>query len=345
MTKSIKTNYSDIKTKSGTIKAESRSSRKNEIQKVWQLEIDENTSDSLNSMKYGFIFFIGALLFTSCVSKKVLVEEQVRSSKFAKSLKICEDENLSLLNANRELSGKTMLLENQVANEQSKTNILDQQMNYYQSTNTNLLDRLTDLSVVSKTGAESIRKSLDAINDQNKYIKDLTSAMRAKDSLNLALVMKLKRSLVDVNDEDVTVEVKKGVVYISLSDKMLFKSGRYEINKDAEVVLSKIARVLNDHKQLEILVEGHTDNVPISTEVLADNWDLSVKRATSVVRLLQTKYGIAPERMTAGGRSEYIPKTANSTVEGKALNRRTEIIILPKLDEFFELLEPTTANN
>lgn len=156
--------------------------------------------------------------------------------------------------------------------------------------------------------------------------------------------MKLKRSLVDINDDDVTVEVKKGVVYISLSDKMLFQSGKYEINKQAEVVLEKIARVLNDHKQLEILVEGHTDDVPISTPVLVDNWDLSVKRATSVVRLLQNKYNIAPERMTAGGRSEFVPKTSNSTIEGRAINRRTEIIILPKLDEFFQLLEPEASN-
>lgn len=328
---------------SKVISDNSRVSRKTEIQKHWDMEIAERIADSLNGMKYGFIFLFGLLLFSSCVSKKVLVEEQGRTRQYARNLKDCEDQNKSLLETNKELSGKIILYENKLANEQSKSNILDQQMTYYQSANTNLLDRLTDLSVVSKTGAENIRKSLEAINDQNKYIKDLTQAMRAKDSLNLALVMKLKRSLIDINDEDVTVEVKKGVVYISLSDKMLFKSGRYEINKDAGTVLEKIARVLNDHRQLDILVEGHTDNVPISTAELTDNWDLSVKRATSVVRLLQTKYGIAPERMTAGGRSEYVPKTFNNTPEGKATNRRTEIIILPKLDEFFQLLEPSTS--
>jgi len=324
-----------------TLNKKPRNSMKNLIQRIWQQETDEKSFDGMNRFNRNILVLVSIALLSSCVSKKILTEEQGRSMQFSKNLKECESDNKKLLEANKDLSNKIILLENQLANEQSKGKILDQQMNYYQSANTNLLDRLTDLSVVSKTGAESIRKSIDAINEQNKHIKDLTSAIRAKDSLNFALVMKLKRSLADINDEDVNIEIKKGVVYISLSDKMLFKSGRYEINQPAEIVLGKIARVLNDHRQLEILVEGHTDNVPISTPLLADNWDLSVKRATSVVRLLQTKYGIAPERMTAGGRSEYLPKTTNSTTEGKALNRRTEIIILPKLDEFFELLDPS----
>lgn len=310
-----------------------------EIVQLWNEATDKIEYYSSKKLIRVAFFIAIAIGLGSCVSKKALVGEQYKSAQYQKDLIDCERDRDMLSTQNGDLSGKIILLENQVANEESKSNILDQQMSYYQSTNTNLLDRLSDLSVVSKTGAESIRKSLDAINDQNKYIKDLTSAMRAKDSLNLALVMKLKRSLVDVNDEDVTVEVKKGVVYISLSDKMLFQSGKYEINKQAEVVLEKIARVLNDHKQLDILVEGHTDDVPISTPILVDNWDLSVKRATSVVRLLQVRYGIAPERMTAGGRSEYVPKTSNTTVEGRAINRRTEIQILPKLDEFFQLLE------
>jgi chemotaxis protein MotB len=166
--------------------------------------------------------------------------------------------------------------------------------------------------------------------------------MRTKDSLNLALVMNLKKSLIDITDEDVNIEVKKGVVYISISDKLLFKSGSSEISQRAEEVLGKIARVLNDQKQLDILVEGHTDTDPISTGCITDNWDLSVKRATTVVRYLQTKHSINPERMTAGGRSEFVPKTSNSTVEGKTINRRTEIIVLPQLDQFFQLLEPPT---
>lgn len=244
---------------------------------------------------------------------------------------------------NEELSSTIMQLEMQLENERNSVAFQGQQLEYFRNTNTNLLDRLADLSVVSKSGAESIKKSLEALNEQNKYIKDLTSSIRQRDSLNLALVMKLKRSLIDVGDEDINIEVKKGVVYISISDKLLFKSGSAEISPLAEGVLGKIARVLNDYNELEILVEGHTDNVPISTGCMVDNWDLSVKRATSVVRNLQTKHGISPERMTAGGRSEYVPKDSNQSPQGRQVNRRTEIIILPELEQFFQLLEPAQA--
>jgi chemotaxis protein MotB len=223
-------------------------------------------------------------------------------------------------------------------NAQNKANELNNQLEYFKSTNTELLGRLADLSVVNITGAESIKKSLDALGAQNKYIQNLNESIQRKDSLALALVTNLKRSLENINDEDIQIEVKKGVIYVSLSDKLLFKSGSYDINKRAEEVLGKIAKVVNDHKELDILVEGHTDNVPIKNDCLKDNWDLSVMRSTAVVKLLQTKYGIVPNRMTAGGRSEFSPKANNTTAEGRATNRRTEIIITPKLDQFFELL-------
>lgn len=300
-------------------------------------------------------FFVLALIFlSSCVSKKRFLEAQTAQTdakimyeKLQVQFESCESEKASLSselencesqlkNAEKQLATRTAQLEN----EQLKTRSLEKEMEYFKSTNTNLLDRLSDLSVVNKSGAESIKKSLEALNEQNKYIKDLTTSIRTKDSLNLALVLNLKRSLGDINDEDVTIEVKKGVVYISLSDKMLFKSGSAEINARAEEVLGKIAKVLNDHKDLDILVEGHTDNVPINTACIVDNWDLSVKRSTAVVRSLQQKYKVAPERMTAGGRAEFVPKAPNATPQGKSLNRRTEIIILPKLDQFFQLLEP-----
>ncbi len=278
-----------------------------------------------------FIPLLMVLLLTSCVSQKKYAELQNRAEN-------CENEL-------KTVSNERLVLENNFANEKSKSTALEQQIDYFKSTNTNLLDRLSDLSVVSKSGAESIKKSLEALNEQNTYIKDLTSSIQRKDSLNLALVMNLKRSLDDFDDEDISIEVKKGVVYVSISDRMLFRSGSYTINDKALEVIGKIAKIVNDHNELDILVEGHTDTVPIQTDCMEDNWDLSTKRATSIVRLMQTKFNVLPERMTAGGRSEYIPKATNETKEGRALNRRTEIIILPKLDQFFNLLTPPDANS
>lgn len=273
-----------------------------------------------------FPIIVLASLLSSCVSQKKYTDMQNRAERCEGDFKTSENER-SLLEAN-------------LANEKNRAKSLEQQTEYFKSTNTNLLERLSDLSVVSMSGAESIKKSLEALNEQNKYIKDLTTSMQRKDSINLVLVMNLKRSLEDFDDEDINIEVKKGVVYVSISDKMLFRTGSYQISNRAEEVIGKIAKIINDHKELDILVEGHTDNVPISTECILDNWDLSAKRATSIVRLMQTKFEVQPERMTAGGRSEYIPKTTNETVQGRAVNRRTEIVILPKLDQFFELLEP-----
>ena len=283
---------------------------------------------------------------TSCVSKKKLTEAQAEYSTFKANsennlnrirteLRDCDKSKSSI---ESELKSKANELDVKSKQWVAQNKALEDQIDYLKKTNTNLLDRMSDLSIVSKSGAESIKKSLETLNDQSKYIKDLNSSVQRKDSLNLALVMTLKRSLADINDEDVTVEVKKGVVYISISDKMLFQSASAMINPKAEVVLEKVSRVVNDHRELDILVEGHTDNVPIATNCLMDNWDLSAKRATSVVRLLQTKFGISPERMTAGGRSEFVPKVSNSSDAGRKLNRRTEIIVLPKLDQFFQML-------
>jgi len=292
-------------------------------------------------LKTAVLIILIPLMFSSCVAKKKLTREQERIMGFSEQLADCQAQSNDLKGQNKDLSNTILQLETQLSNEKNNAALQEKQLEYFRNTNTNLLDRLADLSVVSKSGAESIKKSLEALNGQNMYIRDLTSSIRQRDSINLALVMNLKRSLADVDDEDITIEVKKGVVYISISDKMLFKSGSAVISANADAVLGKIARVLNDHKDLEILVEGHTDNVPISTDCMVDNWDLSVKRATSVVRALQTKHGIAPDRMTAGGRSEYIPKETNTTPEGRRANRRTEIIILPELDQFFQLLEPS----
>jgi chemotaxis protein MotB len=311
----------------------------------------------MQNLKLFSLLFILALL-SSCVSKKKFLEMQDgrdAAQKQYETLKMQFDEcqsqavrfQTNVENLRNQLGLKEQELavsKNETENERNRIRALQEQINYLQQSNSNLLDRLSDLSVVSKTGAENIKKSLETLSKQGDYIKQLNTSMQRKDSVNLILVMNLKRSLEDVNDEDVTVEVKKGVVYISLSDKMLFRSGSSVINTRAEEVLGKIARVLKDHKDLDILVEGHTDTVPIKTACLEDNWDLSVKRATSVVRVLQVKHNVNPARMTAGGRSEYIPKADNSTERGRSINRRTEIIILPKLDQFFQLLEAPTAD-
>jgi chemotaxis protein MotB len=298
-------------------------------------------------MKYFFsLMLMLTLVSISCVSKKKHGEIQAALDAQRVLLQQCENRNQDLeqqlLEANKKLTEVNNKLS--VANAELNTaNIrasgLSEQIELLKKSNSNLLEQMASLQVISKTGAESIKRSLEAINDQSSYIKELTKTMQYKDSVSLTLVMNLKKSLQDFNDKDVNIEVRQGVVYISLSDNLLFKSGSDNINPKAEVVLGKIASILNDQKELEILVEGHTDNVPISTTCVEDNWDLSAKRATAVVRTLQKKYKVAPERMTAGGRSEFMPKTTNATGEGRSQNRRTDILILPKLDQFFKLLE------
>jgi len=222
---------------------------------------------------------------------------------------------------------------------------LQDQIETLKSTNAGLLDRMSDLSVVSRTGAESIQKSLENISRQSEYIEDLNKRVQSKDSVNLSLVMNLKRSLSNINDTDIQVEVKGGLVHVSISDKLLFKSGSSSINQKAEDVLAKIASVINDHDQLQVLVEGHTDNVPMNNGCIEDNWDLSVKRATAVVRSLANEHYVSPERLTAAGRSSYLPKDDNETSSGRSKNRRTEIIIQPRLDQFFQLMESPEALN
>lgn len=285
-------------------------------------------------------------LLSSCVGKKKYSAmrgkyDQMRTTyeQLGKEMGDCAKEREALRKSLADLKAELQRKGEDRTNDQQKISDLERQLDYMKKTNNNLLDRLEDLSVVSKSGAESIRQSLESLNEQSKYIKDLNSSVHRKDSLNLALVMTLKRSLDNINDSDVNIEVKKGVVYISISDKMLFSTGKADLSTQADNVLGKIARIINDQRDFDVLVEGHTDNVPISTNCMVDNWDLSAKRATSVVRALQQKYGVQPSRLTAGGRGEYTPKTTNDTTEGKALNRRTEIILLPKLDQFFQLLD------
>ncbi|MFT5383910.1 MAG: chemotaxis protein MotB [Saprospiraceae bacterium] len=241
--------------------------------------------------------------------------------------------------------GKIATLEKEVTFKTQQVKELEEQVAYLKSTNNSQLDLMSELSIVSKTGAENIKKSLESMTQQYGEIQNLNSKIQAKDSLNLALVMNLKRSLSDVNDEDVKVEIRGGKVHVSISDKMLFSSGSATLNTTAKRVLNKIASVLNDHNDLEVMVEGHTDNQPMSNSCILDNWDLSTKRATAVVRTLYEDYYVAPERLIAAGRSEFVPRDDNSNAEGRSVNRRTEIVILPKLDQFFKLMEAPEMPN
>lgn len=233
----------------------------------------------------------------------------------------------------------------QLASKVEQYELLEQEAAHLRSTNGSLLGSMADLSVVSKTGAESIKQSLESLGDQYGFIQDLTKKVQAKDSLNLTLVMNLKRSLGNIADEDVKVEVRGGKVHISIADRLLFESGSSRLGDQSQSVLNKIALVLNDHSDLDVMVEGHTDDVPMEGNCVKDNWDLSVRRATTVVRTLQRDYFVAPERLIAAGRAEYAPLADNGTDSGRRTNRRTEIVITPQLDQFFNLLEsPALAN-
>ncbi len=234
--------------------------------------------------------------------------------------------------SNSELSARKAALEEQVAD-------LNKQVDYLRKNNNTAMDQLKDLSVITGAQAESIKKSLENIGAKDIYIKDLQGSIARKDSLNMALVMNLKGALGNLEDQDINVKVDKGVVYVDISDKLLFKTGSYDVTERAKIVLGKVAKVLAAQPDIEFMVEGHTDNVAISTDELNDNWDLSVKRATTIVRILQKSYGLDPKRMTAAGRSQYLPVADNATAAGKAANRRTRIVVLPQLDQFFKLLE------
>ena len=285
-------------------------------------------------------------LGTGCVSKKKFNETNAALEATKNLLDDCEklrkgmESQVADLTANLDMANKNLKKANEdLMSANSKLKSAEDQLLVLRNSQSSLLDQLNAASVINKAGAESIKKSLDAISQQSNYIKELTQKMQYKDSVNLALAMNLKRSLKDFNDSDVSVEVKKGVVYISLSDNMLFKTASASINSGAMNVLGKIASILNDQKDLDILVEGHTDNVPMTGECVTDNWDLSSRRALSVVKALQSKYKVDPARMTAGARGEYAPKATNKTAAGRQSNRRTEIIVLPKLDQFFKLME------
>ncbi|MEJ7740033.1 MAG: OmpA family protein [Chitinophagaceae bacterium] len=277
------------------------------------------------------IALISIFLF-SCVSNKKFKAEVARYQllniahlKTQDDLKGCETDKAALASMN----GK---LDIEIA-------ALNKQISYLKENNTQALKQLENMSVISSQQAESIKKSLDNIGAKDLYIQDLQTTMAKKDSLNMVLVLNLKGAIGNLEDEDINIKVDKGVVYIDISDKLLFKTGSYEVTDKAKGVLLKVSQVLKNQPDIEFMVEGHTDNIPFKKGVLIDNWDLSVKRATSIARMLQTEYGLPPTRISAAGRSEYKPVADNATDEGRAANRRTRIIVLPQLDQFFQLLE------
>ena len=269
-------------------------------------------------MKKFVLILLGGLVMTSCVSNKKFRELQ-------EQLKSTEDLlNTATVKLNSCLKDKELL--------QSKTDLL-------QKNNDGLLPNLGNMTMLTQKGADNLERSLESLKEKDLTIKHLRDAVTRRDSINLALVQSLKGVLGNLDDQDITVQVDKGVVYVSISDKMLFSSGSYNVTPRAREVLGKVAKVVNNKPDFEFMVEGHTDNVPIKNTCIKDNWDLSVLRATAVVRILQDDFGVTASRMTAAGRSEYVPVTSNASAEGRALNRRTRIIVLPKLDQFYNMIE------
>ena len=277
-------------------------------------------------MKKNVIFMAIAvsLITTGCASKKDLENCQTENKSLTESLQTAR-EDLAAKNA------RVASLEEQLA---AQKQVLAEQKRAYAALQQSLDKSLTNAS----QNNVSIEKLVDQINESNKYIRHLVEVKSKSDSLNMVLTNNLTRSLSKEELKEVDVQVLKGVVYISLADNMLYKSGSYEINSRAAETLSKIAKIIKDYKDYDVLIEGNTDNVPIKKTNIRNNWDLSTLRASSVVQALQNDYGVDPKRLTAGGRGEYNPVASNDTEVGKQRNRRTQIIITPKLDEFMDLI-------
>ncbi len=280
--------------------------------------------------KHGLIFplLAAALLVSSCASKK--------------DLENCQSEN-------RELTSNYQTAKEQLAASQARVTALEEQLLQQKRDYAALQNSLDKSLLNTKSNNINISKLVDQINESNQYIRHLVEVKSKSDSLNMVLTNNLTRSLSREELKEVDVQVLKGVVYISLADNMLYKTASYEINDRAAETLSKIAKIIMDYKEYDVLVEGNTDNVPVNPNSplmknIRNNWDLSTLRASSVVQYLQKNYGVDPKRMTAGGRGEYNPLTSNNTELGRQRNRRTQIIITPKLDQFMDLIDEAPEN-
>jgi chemotaxis protein MotB len=272
--------------------------------------------------KVVLVLSVVALTFTSCGTKKKIAELEAKN-------KECQD----LLNSTTVKLNMCL----------SEKDLLNSQIADLKKTNSDLISNVGNMTMLSAKGAENLEKSLESLKEKDLKISRLQDALTRKDSVTLALVTSLKGA-VGISDPDIQVNVEKGVVMISIADKLLFKSGSYEISDRAKEILGKVAKVVNDKPNFECMVESHTDNVPYRNGVLLDNWDLSAKRATAVVRVLTETHKVNPKQLIAAGRGEHLPLVANNTVENRAANRRTRIIVMPKIDEFYDMIEKEMKN-
>ena len=276
-------------------------------------------------MKNAVALTLISIFLASCVSQKKFTElEELQQN--TKNLLDSTTVQLNTCNDEKEAA-------------LAQVSSLTEQNKFLTENNQDLINNIGNLTTLSTKGAENLEKSLESMKEKDIRIQRMQDAVTKKDSVTLALVTSLKGVLGNMSDEDIEINVEKGVVYVSISDKLLFRSGSYTVTNRAKTVLGKVAKVVNDKPEIEFMVEGHTDNVPIKMDGIEDNWDLSVKRATAVVRILENEFGVSPSRMTAAGRSYYIPVADNDTASNRAKNRRTRIVVLPKLDQFYDLIE------
>lgn len=270
------------------------------------------------------LLVVSSFVLTSCVSSKKYNELEAQYTTTKDLLNTC--------------TVKLNQCETERSVAQARNTELENRLADLRQTNQDLIQSSKSLTMLTAQGASNLEKSLESLKEKDLKINRLQDALNKKDSVTLALVTSLKKE-VGMNDPDIEISVEKGVVYISLSDKVLFQTGKYELSARAKEVLGKVATVINGKPEFEAMVEGHTDNVPYrGSGIIKDNWDLSVHRATAVVRALQD-LGVSPSRLVAAGRGEYVPLQPNTTAENRAINRRTRILVLPKIDQFYDMIE------
>ena len=276
-------------------------------------------------MKKIVLYLSVLILLASCVSKKKFLESESKNKEIQDLLNTA---TVKLNACLEEKSGLNASLES-----------FKEQNDNLKKNNSDLINNMGNMTTLSTKGAQNIEKALETIKEKDLKISRMQDALTKKDSVTLALVTSLKSS-VGISDPDIEVNVEKGVVFISIADKLMFKSGSYIVSERAKEILGKVAKVVNDKPTFECMVEGHTDNVPFTgNAILLDNWDLSVKRSTAIIRVLTKELGVRPSQLIAAGRGEYIPLTSNDSAENRSKNRRTRIVVLPKIDEFYDMIE------